>query len=597
MCKVLTILVLVLLLTLTSDAYNVTLLKSLLSLIANREPWINTPIFVGHHTQSGNLNDLIIWLHQTMGVTSLTMNSFLQAEHLRPLGNFKVTRNNAIVLFFCYDRQDVLWLTLDRNLRQLRRIRLIIILRSQRSGSQKAIKSIFNTLWQYQFLNVLVLHRDQLYSYTPYPALSFFKLDIYSEPLFPPAARNFQGYVVSTPAENDIPRVFHVHDASTKSRKVLGYAYRTFVEYINHYNASLRLTNPDEDLDPTTSVNMNRIVQLIIDGQLEISLHPYVFTPPTAAKSYPLMIYPNCLIVPMRNEIPRHMYLLRPFQLYSWYLLLFAVIYITGVLYWISPKLDKRTRTQRLGLHFLDAISKILFISSPTTIHRPTWRHIIIFLQLCILGFISTSWYNIELDSFFTTIVVGEQVNSMDQLVRQQQKVLVKEYEFNTLLRHVEPRLVDKVSRLLVAVNASEQVSALLSFNRSFAYPFTEERWQFFAMQQQYAFKPIFRFSSACLGSPHIGYPMRVDSHLESSLNHFILMIQDTGLLNHWVVSDFNDAMRAGYVRFLDNVLGYQGIDVDTLRLGWCVLGIGWMLSALVFSCEYWHIYPWRFTA
>ncbi|XP_039480278.1 uncharacterized protein LOC120444583 [Drosophila santomea] len=597
MCNVLTILVFILSLPLTGASYNMTLLKSILSLISTREPWINTPIFVGHHTQRGDFNDLIIWLHQTMGVTSLTVNSFLQPENLRPLGHFKVTRYNAIALFFCHDRQDILWLTLDAHLRKLHRIRLIIILRSQRSGSQRAIKAIFNTLWQYQFLNVLVLHRDQLYSYTPYPTLRFFKLDNHSETLFPPAARNFQGYVLSTPAENDIPRVFHVRDPSTKRKKVLGYAYRTFVEYLDHYNASLRLTNPDENLDPTTSVNMNRILQLIIDGQLEISLHPYVFTPPTAAKSYPLLIYPNCLIVPMRNEIPRHMYLLRPFQLYSWYILLFALIYITGILYWISPKLDKITWAQRLGLNFLDAISKILFISSPTTIYGPTWRHIIIFLQLSVLGFISTNWYNIELDSFFTTIVVGEQVNSMDQLVHQQQKVLVKEYEFNTLLRHVEPRLVDKVSRLLVAVNASEQVSALLSFNRSFAYPFTEERWQFFAMQQQYAFKPIFRFSSACLGSPHIGYPMRADSHLEPSLNYFILRIQETGLLNHWLVSDFNDAMRAGYVRFLDNVLGYQDIDVDTLRLGWCILGIGWMLSALVFSCEYWHLYLWRVTA
>ncbi|XP_033152323.1 uncharacterized protein LOC117135885 [Drosophila mauritiana] len=595
MCKVLSILVLNLLLALTNAAYNVTLLKSVLSLISTREPWINTPIFVGHNTQRGDLNDLIIWLHRTMEVTSLTMNSLLQPEHLRPLGHFKVTKYNGIALFFCHDRQDIMWLTLDRNLRKLRRIRLIIILRTQRSGAQGAIKSIFNVLWQYQFLNVLVLHRDQLYSYSPYPALRFFKLDIHTEPLFPRAARNFHGYVVSTPAENDIPRVFHVPDPLTKSRKVLGYAYRTFVEYLDHYNASLRLTNPDENLDPTTSVNMNHIVQLIIDGQLEISLHPYVFTPPTATKSYPLLIYPNCLIVPMRNEIPRHMYLLRPFQLYSWYILLFAVFYITGILYWISPKLNKSSWVQRLGLNFLDAISKILFISPPITIYRPTWRHFIIFLLLSVLGFMSTSWYNIELDSFFTTIVVGEQVNSMDQLVKQQQRVLVKEYEINTFLRHVEPRLVEKVSRLLVPVNASEQVFALLSFNRSFAYPFTEERWQFFAMQQQYAFKPIFRFSAACLGSPHIGYPMRVDSHLETSLNHFILNIQETGLLNHWVVSDFNDAMRAGYVRFVDNVLGYQDIDVDTLRLGWCVLGIGWILSALVFSCEYWHLYPWRF--
>lgn len=65
----------------------------------------------------------------------------------------------------------------------------------------------------------------------------------------------------------------------------------------------------------------------------------------------------------------------------------------------------------------------------------------------------------------------------------------------------------------------------------------------------------------------------------------FIMKIQDAGLLHHWLVSDFNDAMRAGYVRLLDNVLGFQAIDVNTL--GWWVLGFGWLLSALVFACEY----------
>jgi len=210
-------------------------------------------------------------------------------------------------------------------------------------------------------------------------------------------------------------------------------------------------------------------------------------------------------------------------------------------------------------------------------------------LQLTILGFVVTNLYSIQLSSFFTTLVVGEQVDSMEQLIQQQQKVLVKQYEFSTFLRHVEPHLVDGVARLLVGANASEQVSALLAFNRSYAYPFTLERWEFFSLQQQYAFKPIFRFSSACLGSPIIGYPMRSNCHLQWSLNKFILRIQAAGLLQHWFVSDFNDALSAGYVRLLDNVLGFHSLDIDSLRLGWAVLGCGWLLSAIIFLCERWR--------
>ncbi|XP_017020102.1 uncharacterized protein [Drosophila kikkawai] len=581
----------------TRGTYNITLLKSILSSLAScpeQMQWTNTPIFMGHHTKSFEMNSLISWLHQDLGVTSLAMDAVLQPEQQRSLGHFNVTRDNAISLFFCHGSQDILWYSLDVSLRKLRRSRLIVLLRSQRSGSHKALYNIFKRLWSLQFLNVLVLHKDNIYSYTPYPRISFFKLNITREPLFSPAARDFQGYVVSTPVENDIPRVFLVHNPLTGRREMRGYAYRTFVEYLRHHNASLHVTNPSQDLSPTNSVNMSRIMQLIMDGQLEISVHPYIKAPEDwSDKSYPLVVSPNCLIVPVRNEIPRHMYLLRPLSRCGWYLLLGGLIYISAVLYCLSS--EGSSWEQRLGLSFLESVSRLLFISSPTRTYRPSLRYFLVSLQLTIFGFILTSWYNIQLDSFLTALLVGEQVDSMEELVQQQQKVLVKEYEVSTLLRHVEPRMVDKVSRLLVGVNASEQVSALLSFNRSYAYPFTLERWQFFALQQQYAFKPIFRFSDACLGSPLISFPMRSDCHLEATINMFILKIQDAGLLHHWLISDFNDALRAGYVRLLGNDLGFQAIDVNTLRLGWFVLGFGWLFSSLTFACEYWHLYSLHF--
>ncbi|XP_017108400.2 uncharacterized protein Ir51b [Drosophila bipectinata] len=595
MSKVLNIVYLLLVPVLVMGRHNMSLVKSVLSVMFTQKQWTNTPIFVGHTTKNNDLISFIMWLQQELEITTLTVDSYNPPEEYAPLGNLNVTADNSVSVFFCHGSQDIVWFNIDKCLHRLRRSRLIVVLRSQRSGSRKAIFNIFKRLWQLQFLNVLVLHKDQIYSYSPYPTVHFFRMDIETNPLFSPPAQNFQGYVVSTPVENDIPRVFMVRDHSTGRRRIRGYAYRTFVEYLHRHNASLHVTNPDADLSPTSNVNMSRIVQLIMDDQLEISVHPYVNTPKDwGDKSYPLVVSPNCLIVPVRNEIPRHMYLLRPFDASCWYSLLGALLFITGALYCLSPSRKRHHWSLELSSSFLDAVSRLLFICSPIKTYRPSIRYFVVCLQLAVLGFVITSWYNIELDSFLTALVVGEQVNSIEQLVQQQQKVLVKEYETAIILRHVEACMVEKVALLLVGVDASEQVSALLSFNRSYAYPFTEERWTFFAMQQQYAYKPIFRFSTACLGSPLIGYPMRSNCHLEYTLNLFIMKIQDSGLLSHWLISDFNDAMRAGYVTLLDNVLGFQAIDLDTLRLAWFVLGFGWTVSSLVFSCEYYHFYPWR---
>lgn len=579
-------------LKLVRGGHNMTLVKAVLTVLAEREHWRNTPIFVGHNTNKDDLNSLMAWLQNTLVVTCHTVLTTNPAHKEQPLGQYNIDADSAVSLLFCRSTQEIIWFNLNKSLRRLRRIRLIVVLPNQRSGSYKALMSVFQRLWHFQFLNVLVLHKDQAYSYTPYPVVSFYKLDINEYPLFPPFTQDFQGYVVSTPVENDIPRVFVLRDEKSGCRQVRGFGYRTFVEYLHRHNASLHVTNPHQDLGTTSSVNMGRMIQQIMDGHLEISLHPYVDVPEDMGDhSYPLLVASNCLIVPVRNEIPRHMYLLLPLNQWSWLLLLGAVIYISGILYWVQPGRQLRTWDQQVGFNLLDSISRMLYIGSPARIYRPSLRYFVVSFQLAILGFVVTNLYIIQLDSFFTTLVVGEQVDSMEQLIKQQQRVLVKHYEVSTLLRHVEPHLVDGVARLLVGVNASEQVSALLSFNRSYAYPFTLERWEFFSLQQQYAFKPIFRFSSACLGSPIIGYPMRSDCHLQWSLNIFIMRIQAAGLLQHWFVSDFNDALRAGYVRLLDNVLGFQALDVDALLLGWAVLGCGWLLSGFILCCERWRFY------
>ncbi|XP_017068631.1 uncharacterized protein LOC108106217 [Drosophila eugracilis] len=579
-------------LKLVRGGHNMTLVRSVLTVIRSRENWKNTPIFMGGNTNSDELNSLMFWLQHSMEVTCHTVDTSTPAHKEYPLGHYNIIANNSVCLLFCHSTQEMIWFNLNKGLRRLRRMRLIVVLPNKRSGSYNAIMAIFKKLWHFQFLNVIVLHRDMIYSYNPYPVICFSKVDLASYPLFPPYTRNFQGYEVSTPVENDIPRVFFVRDLKTGCNQIRGFGYRTFVEYLHRHNATLRVSNPHQDHATTSSVNMGRIMQEIMDGQLEISLHPYVDVPETMGDhSYPLLVASNCLIVPVRNEIPRHMYLMLPLNQSSWLLLLGSVIYISGVLYWIQPGREHRTWEQRIGFNILESVSRIIYICSPSRVYTPSLRYFIVSIQLTILGFVVTNLYSIQLGSFFTTLVVGKQVDSMEDLIEQKQKILVKHYEVSTLLRHVEPHLVDGVARLLVGVNASEQVTALLGFNRSYAYPFTLERWEFFSLQQQYAFKPIFRFSSACLGSPIIGYPMRSDSHLQRSINIFIMQIQAAGLLQHWFVSDFNDALRAGYVRLLDNVLGFHSLDIDSLRLGWAVLGCGWLLSGLIFLCERWRFY------
>ncbi|EDW73905.2 uncharacterized protein Dwil_GK19347 [Drosophila willistoni] len=545
------------------------------------EPWTNTPIFRGHYVNNEDLSLLIQWLHRDIEVTTFIFTTAQEVDERNLLVN-QLNKNNLLTLLFCDSSEELIWHHFDTSLWHLRQSRLIVSLPAERSDAYGDLIRIFKKLWYLQFLNVLVVHRERIYSYTPYPVVNYYELHLRDQ-LFPPVARDLQGYIVSTPMKNDLPRTFYVKDEQTGQRLIRGFAYHVLMEFLRHHNATLHVSNAEEEISLTSGVDMTRIMKLIQQHKMEISLHPYPEIDwHVGDSSYPLLINRVCLMTPVRNEIPRYMYLLRPFQWSSWLILLGAVIYITFIMYGACPV----NRPKNLSYCFLLSISQLLFISCPLRIYRPSLRYFSIALQLAILGFLVTNWYCNELSSFLTTLLVGEQMDSIEQLIEQRQKLLVRTYEFDTVLRHVKPHLIDQVSRLMVGVNDSELFSAVLSFNRSYAYPSAEDRWGFLSLQQQYVLKPIFRYSSACLGSTGIGYPMLKNSHLSEHLKFFIMRIQAVGLLQHWLVSDFNDALRAGYVRLFDNDLPFKALDMDTTRLAWFILIVGWLLSSLGFIAE-----------
>ncbi|KAH8355073.1 hypothetical protein KR093_004992, partial [Drosophila rubida] len=552
---------------------------------ADEQPWTNTPLFVSYPMAVEDLNPFIAWLHNNLSVTSYVFDGAPTLASMpntyNPLRNH--IKTDALSLVFCYGSEEIIFWHVDERLRKLRSVRLIVYLSSRRHKS--ALNLLFLKLWNMQFLHALVVHQHKIYGYNPYPTLRYFELqlDDRSKVLFPAQPRDLSGYVVSTPAENDLPRVFLVRDQRTGAHLIRGFGYRIFAEFLRRHNARLVISNAGRELAAGTSVDMTYIHQLIGDNRLEITMHPYVgIDRQLGILSYPLTIAQNCLIMPVRNEIPRYMYLLRPFHWSSWLLLLAAVAYISLALHWLGPGLSASP-----GLSLLEALCQLLFLSSPTRIYGPSVRYFLVALQLSVLGFIVTNWYSNQLSSSLTATLVGEQVDTFEQLIAQQQRILVKHHEIPMLLQQVPPHLERQVSYLVVGADAGEQVRALLSFNTTYSYPFTVERWEFFALQQQYAQKPIYRYSSVCLGAPVIGYPMRRDSHLESLLKHFIMRVQGTGLFQYWLVSDFNDALRAGFMRLIDNSDNFKALNLDTLRLAWYVLLCGWLLAALVFVCEH----------
>ncbi|XP_014085166.2 uncharacterized protein [Bactrocera oleae] len=492
--------------------------------------------------------------------------------------------NDALSVVLCAASTDRIWRVVDQRLRKLRRTKVIVV----PTNTVTEPKEIFAKLWQLQFLHVVLLCNNTVYRYTPFPHLNVYEVHNRSADLFPPAPTDLQGYTLSTPAENDLPRIFFVRQQRDNATKIRGFAYQIFVNFVRRMNMTLRISNPNQVHDITSSVNMSIIVEKIAKQQLEISIQPYTsIREHQGIMSYPIFKLECCLMVPVQNEIPRCLYTVRPLKLGSWLMIFAAIVYISVMLAWTSPCVPPDAPfLTKLSRTFLESIAQVVFLPSTYQSHQPSMRYLLVYLQLALFGFLLTSWYNNLLSSFFTTILVGEQLDTFESLIEAQLPILTKFHEIDMVLEQVPPALVSKVKKLIVGANSSVQMAHLLNFNNSYAYPVTEERWYFLSLQEQYANKPINRFSKICLGSPCISYPMRLDSHLEEPLTRFILDVQMAGLDFYWLTSDFKDALLAGYVKLVNNVLPFKALDLYTLYPAWVLLIGGLIIASLAFLVE-----------
>ncbi|XP_054737905.1 uncharacterized protein LOC129244312 [Anastrepha obliqua] len=540
----------------------------------------NVPIFIGaedkHHTAFMTIVDSLD--RRLLAARYI----FTAADNSTPPSNTlrHHIANDALSVVLCDTPSDRIWRVVDQRLRKLRATKVVVVATTVKLEPME----MFAKLWQLQFLHAILLHNHTIYRYSPFPHLQVFRVSNRSADLFPPAPTDLQGYTISTPAENDLPRIFFVGN-----QHIRGFAYQIFISFMRRMNITLRISNLNEVHDIMNSVNMSTIVQQLAKQELEISLHPYTsIGEHQGIMSYPIFKLECCLIVPVQNEIPRCFYPLRPLKWDSWIVICIAVAYISVALVWTSPCVpgDAPFLT-KLSRTFLESIAQVMFLPSTYQSQQtPSLRYLVVYLQLALFGFLLTSWYNNLLSSFYTTILVGEQLDTFESLIEAQLPILTKFHEIDMVLEQVPPELVPKVTKLIKGANSSVQMAHLLKSNNSYAYPVTEERWRFLSLQEQYSNKPINRFSKICLGSPCISYPMRLDSHLEQPLAHLILDVQMAGLDIYWLTSDFNDALKEGYVKLVNNVLPFKALNLYTLYAAWILLIGGLSLAFCVFLIE-----------
>ncbi|XP_059225733.1 uncharacterized protein LOC131997890 [Stomoxys calcitrans] len=515
--------------------------------------------------------------------------SVIMLSNIKKMKGFLDTASLCLVL--TTNRKDPIMQVAASSLEGVRRFKTLFLyfpLSKETPSFHQEIDHIYEWIWQNQFINSALLTVDNnVFIQEPYPRPLVVNIaENWSvESFFVNYRVNFKGYIIDTPMQRDIPRVFYMTKAPPgvkDNKRISGFSGKFFIAFVEHINATyLQADRIDEP------AKLDEILDMVKERKLEISMHSYTdMLNPSTDNSYPIGINDWCIMVPFRNRTPEHEYLHKSFQTYSWLLICFSVVYIAlGI--WLCSPVDQRD----LGLSFLQAVCSTLLIMPLKLLYIPTAHMRFLFLLLFVLGFLETNLYISKMASYLTATPEGPQINTIQDIIDEQLPIMVMTYEYAVLvLKNFPQEFLD----LVVTVNQTRMNQHRAVFNTSYGYSTQSDRWNFANLQQRYLKNPIFRLSKICLGPYYMVYPLVRDSHLAQPLNDFVWDTFETGHTMLWQMEAFADALYLGYVHMIPNQDHFEPLTLNFYRSLWMLWGCGLLLSCLAFSAEMQSGRNWR---
>ncbi|XP_067633193.1 uncharacterized protein [Eurosta solidaginis] len=406
---------------------------------------------------------------------------------------------------------------------------------------------------------------------------------------FANGAVNLKGFNLYSPLRLDFPHVFPFKNNGTYvTFKGISYNFmRTFAEYINGTIVNYEM--PKDQLGGNV-IDMKAALELVRRGKVTYLVNPYALyqEDDELTKSYPLMVVDWCLMVPVWNSISTKYYLMKPFSTATWLnivLVFFALLAIKCLHYcWRG--------THHLATHLSDYILHSFCLSIGIALPRfvrsaPNVRDFLLFTTICAYGFFLQANYTSLLGSIFTVNLFRAQINTMDDFVNANFAVLIIDYELEFLRSINESyKLPYNFSRLIVPVDAATYNKHITEFNTSFAFFVTSEKWRLLALQQQHLKEKLFKLSDICFGSYQLTFPIPFNSPLHWNLHIFLLHMHNSGILEHFAATLFNQARHAGLVKYFTGDSENITAGMEHLVVVFYLLLFIYFISSLIFLGE-----------
>lgn len=304
-----------------------------------------------------------------------------------------------------------------------------------------SLEHLIEWMWIEQFVNSIVLWEDSIYGFNPFPEMQITTPNISEYFPFKKSRTSYdlKRYQLKTPATPSIPRLYIITDESGTNTLsgVNGYLFLHFLDFMNMswegFNKKywMKVFN-ESGINSYNSLSKYTIQFTSAEIAAESPLT--VQTVFSFDNSYPTDVVDLCLMIPVHNALPKYLYVLRPFSMNLWLLLIVLVFYI-AILYYILVKLTYfRNKKVDFFVCFQQAFATVFNSSNIIAFKLPRISWIILFIPLFVFGFVIYSYYTTYIAAFLTTILYEKDVETMEDLVHSNIKLMVVDWQLERVI-------------------------------------------------------------------------------------------------------------------------------------------------------------------
>ncbi|XP_016992765.2 uncharacterized protein [Drosophila takahashii] len=373
------------------------------------------------------------------------------------------------------------------------------------------------------------------------------------QPIYIENFQNMHGAMIRTVPDLLVPRTMVYRDRKTGQTKMVGYLANMMNNYVRKLNASLEFINiTDLGVQKASVVDiMNWAKEDILD--IGTALSSSLQFKSTGNVWYPYLLTGYCLMVPVPAKLPYNLVysmIVDP-QVLS---IIFVLLCVFSILIIYSENLSWQNLTLANVLLNDKSLRGLLGQSFPFPPNPSKHLKLIIFV-LCFASVMITTMYEAYLQSYFTRPPSEPSIRSFRDIGNFSLKMAISRMEVNVLtsLNNSHFREINE-DHLLIYENWSEYLVLRDSFNTSFIFPVSVDRWSGYEAQQKLFAEPAFYlaadlcFNQLMFFSP----PMRRYLPHRHLFEEHMMRQHEFGLVTFWKSQSFIEMVRLGLASMKD---------------------------------------------